>query len=721
MQRYAGSIEPGYVDGERLNARFHSIRGMCLSPEGDLFVADTGNHCIRLVKRDGTVSLYAGQPRRIGKENGSRLEASFHAPKGLCLALNGDLIVADCGNNVVRSISRETGVVSHLAGSGDFALLEGWSTTCAFSHPHTVCLGYEGEIIVSTELRPGDCSHFPAIFLDGRVAFVSKSYSPVPITAAYVNYNNDSIITTSSPKDSIVKHTIDVTSLYQNQSYEPDPTFSMVPEKGEEAALALQKREKAESPLSAVFIEPLSTVKIESQQNHAGAGASPSSSAAPSSSSATSASSNVSMDFRAALYSQASIRQLLDIIAPCFVKVDPSEDDVNILVARPGGDAYTYIMREVRRLPRKKTIKKLLTTFNLEHLFTRAGTGVGLIGPDGVIIDSSERLCDIVKRYETLGNSTYISTLPSGYVALPPQTEVAGAGAKKSKSEKPFGDSYYRVADLRGPYVPAVPRLYRLGRTSLEVQVRYNAAAAGASEREMKFTTHQIGDGFTFRKLVIFAAGFYGLPMDAHYLFLEHGTDMPDTCANSSRRHQNPPREDQYDNNQAVRLYAEIVSAKPVTVLAASAKAPTPVPVLLQSSMLVTEFVARASLLLGYKPADNLRILRGGSEGKPVYAEYTIADIRLEDGEVLYLEPRLPGNGLIYVKTLTGKTIELHGMDIKKDFVYDVFSGIKLQEGIPIDQQRGIYAGKSLERGRELHQYGIEDESTLHLVLRLRG
>jgi sugar lactone lactonase YvrE len=109
--------EAGYADGAAEAARFDSPAGLVVDGHGGLFVADTANHLIRHVASDGRVSTVAGSPRDTGRQDGTGANARFSSPVSLTVDRQGNLYVADTGNLAVRKVA-PGGVVSTIIRTG---------------------------------------------------------------------------------------------------------------------------------------------------------------------------------------------------------------------------------------------------------------------------------------------------------------------------------------------------------------------------------------------------------------------------------------------------------------------------------------------------------------------------------------------------------------------------------------------------------------------------
>ena len=112
----AGDGQAGYVDGPGSSARFTNPQGIAVDASGVVYVADTANNRIRRIAPDGGVTTLAGDGQ-AGLQNGTGTGARFNAPQGVAVDNQGNVYVADTGNSAVRVIN-SSGEVQTLAGDG---------------------------------------------------------------------------------------------------------------------------------------------------------------------------------------------------------------------------------------------------------------------------------------------------------------------------------------------------------------------------------------------------------------------------------------------------------------------------------------------------------------------------------------------------------------------------------------------------------------------------
>ena len=143
---FAGGDAAGFVDGKISGARFNNPSGLALDAEGNLFVADFSNHCIRKITPGGVVSTFAGTGVP-GAVNGFRLSATFNHPYGLAIDREGNIYVGDVDNHRIRKISTD-GTVSTFAGGGKgFADREG--SLARFNQPYGVAVDSDLNVYVA--------------------------------------------------------------------------------------------------------------------------------------------------------------------------------------------------------------------------------------------------------------------------------------------------------------------------------------------------------------------------------------------------------------------------------------------------------------------------------------------------------------------------------------------------------------------------------------------
>ncbi len=152
MSLFAGNVAgPSNLDGVGSVAGFNGTMGVAVGSNGTVFVADTENSTIRkIVTTAGvsTVSTFAGTAGVAGTANGPGTNAKFNEPSGITVDGNDNVYVADTGNNTIRKIT-SSGFVSTFAGSGIAGSDDDIGSAATFSNPTAIAISSDGDVYVA--------------------------------------------------------------------------------------------------------------------------------------------------------------------------------------------------------------------------------------------------------------------------------------------------------------------------------------------------------------------------------------------------------------------------------------------------------------------------------------------------------------------------------------------------------------------------------------------
>jgi uncharacterized repeat protein (TIGR02543 family) len=167
--------------------------GLAFDSSGNLYIADAGSNRIRMVDSKGVIHTFAGNGNNVLSGNGGpAINASLNTPTAIVFDAQGDLVIADTGNNQIREVS-PTGIISKVAGTGNAAYDtdNGTAATAAFSGPTGLTIDRSGNIYVAdtgnqrirmistagiTSLISGNGT--PGSFGDGRQASTAEVHNP---------------------------------------------------------------------------------------------------------------------------------------------------------------------------------------------------------------------------------------------------------------------------------------------------------------------------------------------------------------------------------------------------------------------------------------------------------------------------------------------------------------------------------------------------------------
>lgn len=147
---FAGAAQQaGNVDGAGGAARFDHPMAVSVDAGGNVYVADTSSQTIRMISPSGGVSTRAGRPGFGGRSDGSGSGARFFYPAGLAATAGGTVYVADTGNHVLRVMS-PGGDVGTLAGTiGQSGSTDASGSSALFAYPDGIAVDGGGNVVVA--------------------------------------------------------------------------------------------------------------------------------------------------------------------------------------------------------------------------------------------------------------------------------------------------------------------------------------------------------------------------------------------------------------------------------------------------------------------------------------------------------------------------------------------------------------------------------------------
>jgi len=144
---FAGSGTLGSADGSGASASFNRPWGITMDKNGNIYVADAGNNKIRKINTAGVVTTIAGNGTK-GSGDGIGSQVSFNNPSGVAIDATGNIYVVDSDNNKIRKIKSD-GSVSTFAGNGLYSSLDGTGTDAGFYNPHGIAVDKSGNLYIA--------------------------------------------------------------------------------------------------------------------------------------------------------------------------------------------------------------------------------------------------------------------------------------------------------------------------------------------------------------------------------------------------------------------------------------------------------------------------------------------------------------------------------------------------------------------------------------------